>query len=771
MNKTISFLLILLLSQIAVAVTNVIPVDLKQETDINGIGPLLVKVDSIRNRIIAANSLSASVSIIDGKTHEVVNISTASRTPQHLKTKALTLCNRTGTIYLIGHHCFHIIWPEQKSSKTIETEKQFECIAVSESSGNVFLAGQESKELGVYNSQKGEFVLQTWLQHEEKRRNLNATPPPPRRKVIADNRLQQLIAVDGYESMLYVYDANTARLLSRRKLNLKAVSRWHFAGYNQKNHSLYLVLENKSRHVIHAAKIDILAGDDQIVDLPGYREGQGINYNSSADQVYISYDNAASLHVVDFAKNGRVYDIPLPTFGNDAIAVDEKNSLVYNLSWVHGEIDAIDIKTKSLMKRTTGLGILPHMFSAALNPNSGKIYFPRGATAVNGVFGASLCVFTPQTGKLKKIHTGWAPVDLIEFDSTAFLVFNNENEFARVRRNGDHQFYPLPYDYPLQAIDNGYGDICLSYGPHQSYWPTVYIWDAKNGILTIDRQNLDFYDRRIPRQALQMTLDKNKVLYFTQNNWGTEPQFIGRLYDPIRLFQIGNRILLPDTVKRETTQRVLKYDSARHNLYLLRVGERDTSSSVLQIVDPDSNALLHSQTVGVGATDLIFDKDNIYIANFGSHSVSIIDKISKQRTNIATGKGPLFLARIQNSVAVINHLDNSLQLFGKKSASYDIPFEGYPDNIYNWQNKLIITSHSSEKLSILLFDPHTQKFKVCHQEFYPFGDTRFNSRNTSFSITGQYGDAIFVLNRIKQDQYDHLWITDFLSGKCFVIEK
>jgi hypothetical protein len=38
-------------------------------------------------------------------------------------------------------------------------------------------------------------------------------------------------------------------------------------------------------------------------------------------------------------------------------------------------------------------------------------------------------------------------------------------------------------------------------------------------------------------------------------------------------------------------------------------------------------------------------------------------------------------------------------------------------------------------------------------------------------MTGQFGDAVFELNRMKTASDGRLWITDFLSGKLFILEK
>ncbi|MDD4857657.1 MAG: hypothetical protein PHD74_06070, partial [Candidatus Krumholzibacteria bacterium] len=119
---------------------------------VNGAGPFLVKMDAFRNRLIAANTLSSSVSIIDCGNQSVENIPLEGRSLQHLKAEALTLRRKTGDVYLIGVRSFSIASPDSRESRTIPTGVQFESIAVDEETGNVFLAGRESKELGFYSS-------------------------------------------------------------------------------------------------------------------------------------------------------------------------------------------------------------------------------------------------------------------------------------------------------------------------------------------------------------------------------------------------------------------------------------------------------------------------------------------------------------------------------------------------------------------------------------------------------------------------------------------
>ncbi len=745
---------------------------------VNGAGPLIVKIDSARDRIVVANTLSASLSIIDGKTHAVENIALGGRALQHLKEEAMFISAKTGKVYLIGARCFSVISPERKEAFTIPTDIQFESVTVNEESGNAFLAGRESMSLGFLKAGSSTIEMIEWLESKEDLLNLNQTPPPAIRKVVSDERLNRIIAVDGYTSMLFLFDAMTGKQLGSRKLGLTSGGRWHLAGYDQDDHLLYLVTETDKREIIEAGRIDVESGSEIIVQLPKFTEGVGIRYNQKRKEVYIPYDNHASVHVVDFRNGGSVHEIKIPAYGNDASALDMKNDILYIGSWAHGEVDVIDLEKRRLQKRIQDLGIIPHMFSIAFNPNSNRVYFPKGATAVNGTFGAAISALDPLTGRVEKISTGWAPIDLIESAKReSFFVFNSEDQFAEVHADGRFDLHPLPYDYPVCAVNSPDGNIYLSYGPHQSYWPVVYIWDAKNGVLTIDEKDLTFYDRRIPRQAHVMALDERGILYLTQNNWGKEEQFLGVLKDEVRLYDPGDRIALGDEVEREITQRLLEYDPVQKRLFLVRVAENDNDPSLLQIIDPVEKKVMIKMPLGLTATDLLSDGKNLYIANFDSDAITIVNKKSLETVDLKTDAKPLKLCRLGDTVYVITHRGNTLhEITGeakdKKIASTRrIPFEGKPDNLFAWKGRVIITSHSSTKLFILEFDPTKGSFSLLHALDYPYADTSFDSRNVSFYVRGQFGDAVFSITNGKEDEEGRLWITDFLSGKLFILSE
>ncbi|MCW8984009.1 MAG: hypothetical protein OQK55_01600 [Thermoanaerobaculales bacterium] len=770
MRKVMIFLLLVCVAVPASAEYTVTEIGFLEESGLqfNGAGPLLIEVDEARNRLVSANTLSSSVSVIDCATGKVVNIPIAGRAFQHLKSEALTISAATGRIYLIGQNCFYIVDPDDRSSRQIATGAQFESIAVDQASGNVFIAGRESRRLGFFEAASGKLRMLDWLETEEELINLNATPPPPVRKVVADSSLGCIVAVDGLDPAIYVFDGKSGKQKKSRPIGLSAGGRWHLGGYNESNHHLYVVVETVDRKVVEAARIDVTGTEDLVVPLPEYTEGVGITYNGKREEVYIPYDNHPSVHVVDFGNRGQLHEIMIPAYGNDGSAVDRNNDILYIASWAQGEIDVIDLKKRKLVKRYPGLGIIPHMFAFTFNPNTGLVYFPKGATAVNGTFGSAVSAFDPSTGEVSKISTGWAPIDLIEVESRgSFLVFNSEDQFAEVKADGSSEMHRLPFDYPIQAVGSPEGDVYLSYGPHQSYWPTVYIWDAKNGVLTIDAEDLGTNDRRIPRQAHEMVLDRGGVLYFTQNNWGKDEQFVGTMKDQVRLFNVNERLRLGDEFARETTPRILRYDERSHLLYVVRVGEMDEDSSVLHVVEPDSGRVLHRVEIGKTATDLAFDSEKIYVANFDSSNLSVIDKSDFSASEVEAGEQPLKLCAYAGKVYAIDHDGNRLIEVGGKSRT--LPNVGFPDNIFGWNGILVITSHSSDRLHITSFDPGSGEFEVLHTFEYPYGDTRFDSGNVSFYMRGQFGDALFSITRGKTDGSGRLWISDFLSGRVFIL--
>ncbi|MCK5220508.1 MAG: hypothetical protein KAR14_02930, partial [Candidatus Aminicenantes bacterium] len=463
----------------------------------NSFGPLMVKYDEGRNRVILINTNSSSVSLINGKDKKVTNIPVEGRTPQYLKEESFSINKNNGNIYLIGNKKLSIVYPDKKTSTTFNTRFQFEMVTIDDVTGNCFLAGRESRNIAFLDLKKEKFRFIKIFDRTEKMMNLNQTPPPPIRKIVADPELRKVFIFDGYTSSLYTLDINNSRKIGKRSLNIKKGGRFHFAGFDFSSHHLYLVTETLKRKVVQALKIDCINGNDTCVDLPEFTEGVGINLNIEKDEIYIPYDNHPAVHIVSFKKGGAYKKVNIPSYGNDATAIDKKKNLLYVASWAYGEIYVIDLEKQKLKKRIRNVGILPHMFSIAFDQENNSLYIPLGATAVNGSFGSALTILNTNNWEKHKVRTGWAPIDLIEQDKDgSFLIFNTESEFAKVKPDGKVEFHKLPFPYPVAVAKSEKGKIFLSYGPHQSYWPAVYIWGAKNGILEIEKGTFQVFDRR-----------------------------------------------------------------------------------------------------------------------------------------------------------------------------------------------------------------------------------------------------------------------------------
>lgn len=792
--KNLIVAIFFILNFFAISQTSIQVVDFIKPLNLNynSSGALLLKSDNIRNRVISVNTLSSAISIIDGYTDEVINIPTGVRGFQHLKNEALAINEKNGDVYYIGDKSIAIVNVNSKTSKKYITEVQFESIAIDENTGIAIICGREDSRLLLINPENDDMKYIEWVRHKEKLINLNQTPPPPIRKVLFDKKSNRFIAVDGFESKIYIINHVSGQIEKSRNLALTSGGRWHLAGYDRTSQQLYLVIEKANRKVIEAAKIDVFGNDDIVVKLPEYTEGVSMIYDTRRDRIYIPYDNHPSFHIVDFKKNAEVREIAIPTFGNNASALDEEKGLLFIGSWAMGEVFIIDVEEGKFIKKIENLGIIPHMFAFAYLQQTGNLYFPIGATAVNGTFGSAVTKLNPLSNFKRKIYLGWSPIDLIEIKSrNSFLVFNNEDEFAEVTSSGEVQYYKLPFDHPIVSEYGPDSTVYLSYGAHQSYWPTVYIWGAKNGILKIpintqtevskrkivmSRQQFgdytfeSYYDRRIPRQAMKMVVDKLGRAYLAQNCWGREAQFIGLLKDGIRYFEIGERILTGDTIERENTQRVMKYDYEKNNIYLGRVGEFDTSNSIIHILSNDENKIIKRIEVGIDITDLVFDENKIYTADFSSNSVSIIDKKNYNVNRITTEDAPLKLCLHNKNVFVINHKSNTIQQITPKVNIKKIPYEGLPNNIISWKNSIIISHHSEDKFRLISYNPEKGIFKVIYEHNYPYGDTRFSTINNSFYLTGQFGDAIYEITKMKIASDNSLWVTDFLAGKLYIIK-
>jgi len=740
---------------------------------VNAAGPLLVRLDEARNRLVVANTLSSSLTLVDCAGAAVRNVPLAARVPQHLKSEALAVDRRTGNVYVLGERTLEVVFAGQGTSRSFATGKQFEMVAVDEATGNAFLVGRESRDLAWVELKTGRTRLVRWCESEESAATLNQTPPPPLRKVVCDSDARLVAAVDGFTSTLHLFAADGLRLLRKRTLALEPGGRWHFAGYARRGKSLLLVKETAARKVVQAAKVRLGAGDDVLVPLPGLSEGVGIVYSEERDELYIPYDNHPSLHVVDFGRGGALHEIKLPAYGNDATAL--AGDTLYVASWAWGEIDQVDLASRRLRQRFLEVPVLPHMFNMAFNPVDNRLYIPLGATAVNGAFGAAVTFFDPATREMGKIRTGWAARELIQLPGGDFLAFSSEDQMARIAGDGTFTMHTLPVLYPQQALATPLGWIYLAYGPHQSYWPVVYIWAARNGILGIRGDDLSLYDRRLPRLAQALAVSPAGALFALQNNWGDEKQFYAVLVDEVRAPNLGDmRVELGDTVSRETTQRLIAHDGDRDWLLIARCGEKDGDNGVLQAIDAASGKTVHRLEVGVTPTALAVGKESVYVANFDSDSLSVILKSDFSRRDLACGRQPLKIALASDVPYVLCHGDNTLVEARGAVRRHPIPFPGTPDQVSCRERDglLLISAHRAGEMLLYSFDTKAKRFRLLHREPYPYGQVSFAGSNSSFFLRGQFGDCVYDLCRMRWDQRDDrkAWVSDFLSGKVFIVD-
>ena len=148
----------------------------------------------------------------------------------------------------------------------------------------------------------------------------------------------------------------------------------------------------------------------------------------------------------------------------------------------------------------------------------------------------------------------------------------------------------------------------------------------------------------------------------------------------------------------------------------------------------------------------------------------MIDRASEAVATVTTGRAPLKLARQGDRVFVLNHLGASLQEVGGEGRIYPLPLEGTADILLPFGESLVVTAHSEEELTVLLFDPVDGTFETLHTDAYPYGETGFDTHNAAFYMGGQFGDAVFALTRGIVDARGRLWLADLLSGRVYRIE-
>jgi hypothetical protein len=136
-----------------------------------------------------------------------------------------------------------------------------------------------------------------------------------------------------------------------------------------------------------------------------------------------------------------------------------------------------------------------------------------------------------------------------------------------------------------------------------------------------------------------------------------------------------------------------------------------------------------------------------------------------------TKRLPIKMALVDTVLYVMCQGENVIQEFSDSRKEYAFPLFGRPNNIELIDDKLVITSHSENLFLVYYFDINTKNIKLIFTDDYPYGDTSYDHNNTAFYLRGQWGDSVFEITKIVADEKGRVLITDYLSGKLFIIEK
>ena len=405
--------------------------------------------------------------------------------------------------------------------------------------------------------------------------------------------------------------------------------------------------------------------------------------------------NAGLNSVVTELRDAVSEESACPAYGNDAAVLDTENDLLYVGSWAHGEVDVLDLKARAFVKQDHRPGDHPPHVQHDPRPEHRPPLVPRGATAVNGTFGAALCALDPRTEKLEKVRTGWAPIDLVELPGKgSFLVFDCEDRFAEVRPDGS--FRRTTWSRLSDPGHSGSPRRCPSllrsgweFGGrelHQDcFWrrrlpllrpPPVLLavrvtWDAKNGVLSIDAEDLGLYDRRIPGRPWKWpstgTASSGSPRTTGERRSSTSaPSATGcassrrRAAGPRRPGGAGQdpeEFLVPIPTCTGSTSRGWPSGTTS------RAACRSSISPPARSWDP----------LGRTVTDLLLSGENLYAANFDSRSVTVIDHRTLETRSVAAGEQPLRLAACGGRVWALHHGGRSLQEIGGEGKAFPSP--------------------------------------------------------------------------------------------------
>jgi DNA-binding beta-propeller fold protein YncE len=763
-----------------------IEVDFAKLSGLNGNaqGSHILIADNVNSRVFAACVNSSSVAIIDAKTDKVTVIPVSGRMPRRLRVQGAAVNHITGEFAVAGQNSVVIVDTAKSKSRTVPLPEDFTSVAMDEKNGNVLAVGRLSGDLAVITPGADKALFVPYGTKEQDVQYFAVSPPTPIRTVWVDQEDRKIYIFDGTQPKLFVLDADTLKTLNVRDLPLSPFPRWHWGGPDWEDSRFYLSVEDDQRVSRFAVSVDLKGSDDIVVELPsGATEPTGVSISTKRNELYIPYDNNDFIHAVSFSPQPKVEQIPhTAKYGIDSSAFDEDKGLLYAPSWAEGIMFEINVAERKVNHHTPYFPVYPHMNNFAFLPKLGKIYIPSGATAVNGTFGSLITVFNVNTLEQKTIRTGWSPVSLVGIPGKdLFFVFSSDQSFAIVSPGGSVKFKNLPYPYLHDSLYNpSDGNVYAAYGPHYSVFPAYYIRATRGGFYTLNTDGEMVAERQTDRLAQKALIDDSGTLWATENIWGKEePRLI---YFDLKNNSRWGKLMLPPAIDNECALRGLKKNPFNGDLWILRNGDRSSDKGMMYRINPSTKALLATYETGITPTDIAFLENFAIACSFTEDKVTVVNAASENAGEekvfeINIGDGPIAIAAdpSRKEAFVLNHLDSTLSvLICKDNAiqlkkNLKIPGGYKPGNIFFAGGSMYISGHKYDRLVLYRFNPKTEQFKVIMTHNYPYGEISFNQSNAAFANTAQWGDAVYRLNEFALDSKGRLWITDYLSGKLWIV--
>ena len=743
----------------------------------NALAPQVVAEDPVRSRIFAVCANSSAVAVIEGAAGRVYALPVGVRMPRSLRREGVAVSVHTGRCFICGRRSLVVVDPEARSTWTVPLPGAFESVAVDEDRGLVLLAGRTQGKLAVVDPERRTVRLVAFGRAFPPLPYMAASAPPPIRRVFTNPVTGRAYLLDGCTATLVTVDVDGGKATASRKLPLKAVPRWHAAGYDPAHGRIYVLLEDDHRCAVTAAALDTRGDADVVVPIPkGFREPAGVNCDPGRGELYVPYDNNKAIHVVTFEGGGKVETVDLPALGVDATAYLSERRILYAASWNQAALYIVDVKERKLSRLVPFFPVYPHMNHMALDSKTGRLYVPTGSAAVNGTFGAAVTVFDPATYAFSKVRTGWAPTALVpKPGSDHFYVFDTEGGLADVAPDGSHTVHTLPWPYAREAIPSPDGaKVLVAYGPHSSMWPNFYIPATRDGILEIDGRGRVIADRLTPRLAQGIRFDKRGNLWMLQNTWGKEaPPLLCHPKNGEPWFDLR---LLPAT-DNECVLRALVLDPRSGLLCVVRAAAHTGERGRFYAVNPARRKVVFSLPLGRIPTGicLLPERHRAYVPEAAEDSLSVVDLVQGTVRDEPVGSYPLAAAShpATGRVYVVNHEGRSLSVIGpdRKKTSVPLPEGALPDNLVvdRTTGRVYVSAHGKKEFRLYEYDPEKGAVHTLLSTPHPYGETAFRTAEAAFSLQGQWGDGIFRITHLMLDRRGRLWAADYLGGKLWIV--